>query len=95
MKYTLQKPIKIGDAEPIKELTLREDICAGDLRGIKLVQMAEMPTDDLLKIIGRISGRSQPELDKLSMADLGALGSLVLDFLGGGTTTAAGKTSSP
>ena len=62
MKLTLKKPVKLGEhGDMITELTFREDICGGDLRGIKLANLtADMRSDDLLLIAQRLSG--QPEM---------------------------------
>lgn len=49
----LSNPIKIGDKD-VSELNLRRPN-AGDLRGVKLMQLAEMDTDFLFKLLPRIT----------------------------------------
>lgn len=89
MKYALKRPIKVGDAPEITSLTLREELSAGDLRGLKLRSLAsplDMSVDDMLKIVGRLSGRSDPEMSRLSPEDFGALGEIIADFFSSGSS---------
>ena len=92
MRYALKKPIQVTpDAVPVTEITLRESLCAGDLRGIKLgkiVSPLEMQTEDLLKIIGRLSARSEPEVNALGLEDFAALAEVVGGFLSPGSSPA-------
>jgi hypothetical protein len=87
MKYQLKRAIELTGGEPIFELTLRERLSAGDLRGIKLAalgDLGEMKTEDMLKIIGRLSGRTEPEMNALAPEDLGEIVMLVQGFFSPG-----------
>lgn len=84
MIYTLKRPIKLGTGDPITELNFREEVCAGDLRGISLADLATLKADDVLKIAGRLSGRSEPEMLKLSIPDLMKATEIIGGFLSAG-----------
>jgi hypothetical protein len=90
MKYQLKRAIELAGAEqPIVELNLREKLSAGDLRGIKLAalgDLGEMKTEDMLKIIGRLSGRTDPEMNALAPEDLGEIVMLVQGFFSPGSS---------
>lgn len=97
MKYQLKQAIEIAGAEPIVELNVREKLCAGDFRGIKLGSLGdlgEMLTDDMLKIIGRLTGRTAPEMNALSPEDLGELALMVRDFFSRGSSQSATASAS-
>lgn len=99
MRFVLKRPISIpGAPAPIAELTLREELCAGDFRGIKLGNLGnpvEMPADDMIKLISRLSGRSEHEIGKLSDFDFGVIGERVIGFFSPGSpsTTASSDPS--
>lgn len=88
-KYELKKPIAILDTEgnetkQVTELLIRTEVCAGDLCGAPL---RDPPwVDDVIRILGRLSGQPDVVLKKLSIEDLAALGPLVGRFLGAGPT---------
>lgn len=87
MKLELKKPIQIGEAAAITHLTFREEICAGDLRGMKVNALGDPSTDDMLKIASRLCGEPDPVLAKLSLADLVEVLGLVSRFLQSGLET--------
>lgn len=84
----LHKPVQLGETGTrISELHLRSEITAGDLRGIKLGNLADLATDDLLKICGRLCGQPDPVMNRLSLQDFGEVASAVLPLLQGGQPT--------
>jgi hypothetical protein len=90
MKYTLKQPIPFG-SETITELNIREKIVAGDLRGIPMRD--PMYTEDLLKIIGRLSAQPDPVINAMSIEDLMEVGAAIEGFTGRSRPT--GTTPSP
>ena len=86
MKITLKKPIPSG-SETLTELTLREEIVAGDMRDIELGRMV---FGDIVKLASRLSGQPESVLDKMSSQDLVQVTNAVTDFLGVGRGTTAG-----
>lgn len=84
MKITLTKPVQFGDGAPITEITLREEMVAGDLRGIKASSLADPTFDDLLKIAGRLCSQPDGFMPKLGLADMTAVLEVVGDFLNAG-----------
>jgi hypothetical protein len=86
MKLTLKKPIKLGEeGEPISVLTFREEVVAGDMRGIP---MREPPHyDDLMKIAGRLCGQPDPVMNKIGFEDMKEVLEIVGGFLSGGPET--------
>ncbi len=93
MKLALKKPVKVGEFPAVTEFTFREEIVAGDLRGITLKALSDMPSEDMLKLIGRLCGQPDPVVAKLSVADFLAMSEVVYGFLGSGLET--GATPSP
>ena len=89
MKLVLKKPIQLGSDPEVTELVFRDEICAGDLRGIKLSSIADMATDDVLKIAGRLCAKPDAVMNKLGAADLfkvvEVVGGFLADGLGIGT----------
>lgn len=77
----LDSPILRGETT-IAELTLRKP-SAGELRGINLAALAQMETDQLLKLIPRISSPSLtgPEVNEMDPADLISCGLEIAGFL--------------
>lgn len=77
----LDEPIKRGDKE-LTEITLRKPN-AGELRGISLLDLAQMDVSALEKLLPRISQPSltKDEVAKLSVADLMQLGVEAANFL--------------
>ena len=84
MKYTLKKPIQFG-SQTITELTIREEVVAGDLRGIPLRD--PMYADDVLKLIGRLSAQPDVVIQAMSIADFMEVGELVQGFTALGPET--------
>ncbi len=93
MKYALKDPIAILSKdtglpiETVSELTFRESVCAGDLRGIKASALGDPMIDDIIKIAGRLSGQSEAVMIRLSFQDLDEIGALVFGFLHAGRKT--------
>lgn len=92
MKITLKHPItlpKTGDGVPVlvTQLDLRETVCAGDFRGIKIASISNASVDDLLKISSRLSGQPEAVLDRLSVEDFDEMATAVLGFLNAGRGT--------
>ena len=85
-KVVLRKPIQIGEeGAPITELTFRDEIVAGDMRGVPIRDPPYW--DDVLKIAGRLCAQPDPVMNKLSMADLQEVFALVNSFTGSGPAT--------
>lgn len=85
MKLVLERPLRVGDqGEHLTELVLRERICAGDYRGLKLGSLmttpAEVPVDDYLKIAARLSGLPDVVINDLGEADLAAVINAINSF---------------
>lgn len=78
---TLETPIKRQD-DTISTVTLR---CpsAGELRGLSLVELMNLNTDALIKVLPRITTPtlSEAELKQLSPSDLVQLATEVVGFL--------------
>jgi hypothetical protein len=86
-KLILKKPVVVGEkGAPVTELNFREEVVAGDLRGLKL-SGSGLSTDDLLKISGRLCAQPDPVMNGLSIPDMTAVFDLVGDFLNDGHTT--------
>lgn len=93
MKYDLKKPVTGIEDQPIGSLTFREEIVAGDLRDLKLQNLAEWTTGEVLRLAGRLCAQPDAVLNRLSVADLLEVQTLVLGFLMAGHQT--GTASSP
>lgn len=97
MKLVLKRPIRVGEKGELTELVLRERICAGDYRGLKLGSLmtspAEVSIDDFLKIAARLAGQPDLVMNDLSEEDLGAVIEAVISFRLAGQKTAT--TASP
>jgi hypothetical protein len=90
MKYTLMVPIQFG-SETITELTIREKVVAGDMRGI---EMRQRPLhDDIMKLAGRLTGQPDPVIQAMAFADYIEVANLVAGFIDPGPAT--GNTPSP
>ncbi len=86
MKYKLKKPIKLGEAgELISELVFREEMTAGDMRGIPVRD--PMNFEDVCKIAGRLTGQPDAVINRLSIADTGEVVRIVGGFLNAGQET--------
>lgn len=88
MKLKLDCPIILAPgATPIDELTVREHVCAGDMRALNLSDLADPSIGDLLTVAGRLTGQGAVVLDKLSLGDMDRLLEIVLGFFGNGHRT--------
>lgn len=88
MKYVLKRPITVGEkGQPVTELVFREEVVAGDLRGIKLGDMGQLFTDDVLKIAGRLSGQTDVVMNRLGLEDFARVVEIILPFLNPGQPT--------
>lgn len=87
----LKKPVALGEkGEPVTELHFRGEVVAGDFRGLKLVSLMDLSTDDMLTIAGRLSGQPDALLNKLSLVDFAEVVKVVLPLLGPGPETGSG-----
>jgi len=77
---TLDEPIQRGD-QTISEISLRKPN-AGELRGVSLVELAQLDVSALHKVLPRITAPPLTEADisKLCLADLLALGAEIAGF---------------
>jgi len=91
MIIPLTKPIILSPgATPIEELTMREELCAGDMRFLKTSALSDPTVDDLLTLAGRLTGQGAAVLNKLSLGDMDVVINHMLGFLVAGRAT--GKT---
>lgn len=84
MKLALKYPVTVGDVT-VSELTIREKIVAGDLRGVPMRN--PLHTDDLLKIAGRLCAQPDAVMNGLSLEDFDELAGIVVGFTNGGQKT--------
>ena len=84
MKYQLNTPIQFGE-QTITELNFRDQLVAGDFRGIPIRD--PMLFDDILKLAGRLSAQPDPVINKLSFGDLTEVSAVVLRFMEAGPVT--------
>lgn len=88
MKHVLKKAIQIGETQPpVTELNFREEVVAGDLRGIRQSSLADPMVDDVLKIAGRLTGQPEAVMNRLSPDDLGNVMEIVHGFFKAGPET--------
>lgn len=88
MRYTLKKAIQVGETQPpVTELVFREEVVAGDLRGIRMSGLADPSVDDLLKIGGRLCGQPEAVMNRLSPEDFGEVAAIVNGFFKAGPET--------
>lgn len=91
----LKKPVRLGETTPeIRELRFRDELVAGDLRGINLKGLEDFPATDILTIGGRLCGQPDAVMNRLSLADLGQVVEIVLGFLSDGQQTGTGTSQS-
>ena len=78
---TLDTPIKRGESE-IKEITLNKPN-AGALRGASLRGLLDFQTDDLIKVLPRVTepALTEFEANRLDPADLVQMGGVIASFL--------------
>jgi len=84
MKYQLKEQVTFG-TQVITELNIREKVHAGDMRGIKISE--EPLHDDIMKLLGRLTGQPDPVIHALSHADYMELALLVSVFMNPGPPT--------
>lgn len=88
MKYVLKRPITVGEkGQPVTELVFREEVVAGDLRGLKVSGLQDPAVDDLLKIAGRLCGQPDIVMSRLAFVDLPHVVEIVGGFLQAGQQT--------
>ena len=80
----LEDPIKIGEGEPVTELTLKRNKLK-HLRNIPDLQ--NMTTDQLFHLIGRISGQTKEVIDEIDAEDMVAIGAELAKLLPAGLAT--------
>lgn len=94
MKVVLRKPVTLGETTAtVTELNLREEVVAGDLRGVKFSSLGDPTPDDLLKIASRMCGQPEAVLNKLGLEDMAEVIEGVAGFIERGLGT--GKKRSP
>ncbi len=78
---TLDTPIKRGETE-ITSVEIRKP-GAGELRGVNLVDLAQMDVSALIKVLPRITNPTLNEADvaRMDIADLTQIGMAVTGFL--------------
>jgi hypothetical protein len=95
VKLVLKKPVVLDPkAAPISELTFREEVVAGDLRGIRAKALADPEFDDLLKIAARLCGQPAVVMNALGLEDFGRVTEAVAGFLSGGQPTGTERSPS-
>lgn len=89
MKYKLKRPILVtSESPPIAELTFREEVCAGDMRGIDM--KANLTWDEAMKVAARLSAQPEAIMNKMGIDDATEVATIVMGFINGGPQ--AGKT---
>jgi Phage tail assembly chaperone proteins, E, or 41 or 14 len=78
---TLEEPIVRGETETIKELKLRKP-AGGELRGLTLVDLTQLKTDTVIKLLPRITMPSITDIEAtmLDPADLLQCGVEIANF---------------
>ncbi|MGQ5524819.1 phage tail assembly protein [Chitinimonas sp. PSY-7] len=78
---TLETPIQRGE-QLIETVTLRKPK-AGNLRGISLLNLMQMETDAVIRVVPRISEPTlnAQDMDRLDTADLVQFGTMIAGFL--------------
>lgn len=86
---TLKKPIQVGEGGLVTQLTFRDEVVAGDLRGVNLAHLSGDMFDaaEILKVAGRLCAQPDPVMNRLSLADFQEVSALVVGFIEGGTPT--------
>lgn len=73
----LEYPIQIGKEEKAQLKIMRRPK-AKDLKGLNMIQMQ---SEDVCKLLGRISDFSTPELEELDLMDFNKVGEVMKSFL--------------
>lgn len=78
---TLSAPVRV-DGKDVTEITIREPK-AGEMRGLLMVQIAQMDTTHLMKLLPRITvpSLSEAQLSDLRLSDFFALSTKAVSFL--------------
>lgn len=84
----LRYPISF-DGTTINELTFRERVCAGDMRGLKIDELAQV--DSILRLASRLTGQPDPVLNKLDAVDVIRITEVVTCFFVPGPTSGSGS----
>lgn len=81
ISYKLKRPIEF-DGATISELRFRSELCAGDLRGVKLSEL-EL-TENVIKVAGRLTGQTEAALLKMGAADYVEVSTMIAGFFEAG-----------
>jgi len=99
MKITLKDPVSIGSDHTkgdgiinVSEFNMREKVVSGDLRGLKVSELADPPVEKALVLAGRLCGQLDLVMQKLSVRDTIEVVGAALGFFASGLTD--GKTQS-
>lgn len=92
MKLKLQDPVKLGELPEIGDLSFRETVVAGDMRGIAV--RSPMNFEDVLKIAGRLTGQTDQVMNGLSYRDMLSVIEMVGGFLEHGPKTVTAPSQS-
>lgn len=88
MKISLKRPITLVEGGvTVTELVFREDVVSGDTRGLKVSDLADPKTEDILKIAGRLCGQPDVVMSHLGFLDQLEVTKLVMGFLTAGQAT--------
>jgi hypothetical protein len=87
VKIQLTKPVQVGTGPLVEELTLREEVVSGDLRGVKWTALAESDHDALMRVAGRLCGQPDPVMMGLCLADTLRVVEVVSGFFSAGPET--------
>lgn len=85
MKYTLKVPIEFGENQTLTELTLREKIVTGDMRGLPMRH--PFHHDEIIKLIARLSAQPDPVIHRMAFADYLEVSAIVARFMNPGQET--------
>lgn len=83
VKLKLRTPTLEGE-DLVSELSFRDEVCAGDYRGIKMSSLADPEMDSLMKVASRLCGRTEAFLAKLGNRDAWEVATLVRGFMNAG-----------
>lgn len=83
MKLALVKPVTFG-SEVVSDLTFRDQIVSGDLRGgVSWTKIIDRDHDTIMRIAGRLCGQPDVVLNALGLRDTMEVTRIVLDFFSG------------
>lgn len=75
----ISKALEIN-GKTTKNITIREPL-AGELRGLKLLDVAQLDTNSLVILIPRITGLSEFQLQNMPLCDILTIGTEITGFL--------------